>query len=406
GETNGRSAAKGDEDKAEPQEIIEVNVSGKKVKLNEQIQLYATNEQLSNPFVSPVFQPSLGGLPPMLVIAGNNEVLRDEIVYLAHRAANPAGYPLREALRQSSSQHGELPPTKVHLQVYDDAPHVLPLFSFTTPAKYCYRSIASFCVWATSQHTFNEEATTNERISKSSTAEWKDEPTMSTATNSSTSKAVTLEKSRSTSRKERFSAVLDLHRHSHMFSKELASSPSQLSARTEETEGSNYVQHPQSKPESNPFRKLPSDLEQTIYSAQLPMNRPDFKDNMIRERVSIKGVIRPLENTSQIRCLNLDPEDIGIIKEGPVRRYLDGKKDWDQKYRRVYLRIQRKREHNVKRATREELERIKARLKNLRHGSFSSSNQDQGQNMESEDFEIEFGGATAREAPPPSSIAA
>lgn len=31
----------------------------------------------------------------------------------------------------------------------DDACHVLPLFSFTTPAKYCYRAIASFCKYVT-----------------------------------------------------------------------------------------------------------------------------------------------------------------------------------------------------------------------------------------------------------------
>ena len=41
-------------------------------------------------------------------------------------------------------------PTKVHLQVYDGCAHILPIvFAFTTPAKYCFRSIASFCRFAT-----------------------------------------------------------------------------------------------------------------------------------------------------------------------------------------------------------------------------------------------------------------
>lgn len=59
---------------------------------------------------------------------------------------------------------GRYRPTKVHLQVYDGKPccvggnqyeiyasyadtaHVLPvLFSFTTPAKFCFRAIATFC---------------------------------------------------------------------------------------------------------------------------------------------------------------------------------------------------------------------------------------------------------------------
>jgi hypothetical protein len=62
-------------------------------------------------------------------------------------------------------------PTSVHLQVYDgrrclsfsrrvalikvkDAAHVLPvLFSFTTPAKYCHRAIATFCKYVTGRTT-------------------------------------------------------------------------------------------------------------------------------------------------------------------------------------------------------------------------------------------------------------
>ena len=59
---------------------------------------------------------------------------------------------------------GRYGPTKVHLQVYDgklfrdsdhryevytcyvDTAHILPvLFSFTTPAKFCFRAIATFC---------------------------------------------------------------------------------------------------------------------------------------------------------------------------------------------------------------------------------------------------------------------
>jgi hypothetical protein len=47
------------------------------------------------------------------------------------------------ALKGIEERYG---PTKVHLQVYDDSAHVLPiLFSFTTPAKFCYRAVAAFC---------------------------------------------------------------------------------------------------------------------------------------------------------------------------------------------------------------------------------------------------------------------
>jgi hypothetical protein len=48
--------------------------------ITRQIQLYTTNALLKHPLVSPVFA-YLGGLPPLFVIAGDREVLRDEIIY-------------------------------------------------------------------------------------------------------------------------------------------------------------------------------------------------------------------------------------------------------------------------------------------------------------------------------------
>jgi acetyl esterase/lipase len=45
-----------------------------------QFQFYVENRLLRHPLVSPVLS-YLGGLPPLFFIAGNGEVLRDEIVY-------------------------------------------------------------------------------------------------------------------------------------------------------------------------------------------------------------------------------------------------------------------------------------------------------------------------------------
>jgi len=85
-------------------------------------------------------------------------------MYLAHRAARPLAYPLRKELLEANGDRARLAkkfdeqPTKVHLQCFDGACHVLvrlgmiaeltwqPLFSFCRPAKYCYRAIASFCI--------------------------------------------------------------------------------------------------------------------------------------------------------------------------------------------------------------------------------------------------------------------
>lgn len=126
---------------------------GETLTIDRQIHLYAPNYLLTHPLISPVVS-YLGGLCPLFVIAGDAEVLRDEIIYLAHKAAYPDKYPLKDEVREMypalKGIEGKYGPTQVHLQVYDDAAHVLPiLFSFTTPAKYCFRAIATFIRYVT-----------------------------------------------------------------------------------------------------------------------------------------------------------------------------------------------------------------------------------------------------------------
>lgn len=60
--------------------LISLEIDGKPVNIRSQIQLYCTNDQLSHPYVSPALG-YLGGLPPLFVLAGDKEVLRDEIIY-------------------------------------------------------------------------------------------------------------------------------------------------------------------------------------------------------------------------------------------------------------------------------------------------------------------------------------
>ncbi|EJT96875.1 alpha/beta-hydrolase [Dacryopinax primogenitus] len=131
---------------------ITLTVDGREATIRSQVQLYCTNHQLTHPLVSPCLG-YLGGLCPLLVIASDKEVLRDEIIYIAHKAARPDQYPLKDQTRKLyphlegiEKRYG---PTPVHLQVYDETSHVLPLISFSTPAKYCYRAIAAFCVHVT-----------------------------------------------------------------------------------------------------------------------------------------------------------------------------------------------------------------------------------------------------------------
>lgn len=73
---------------------------------------------MSHPLVSPVLQASLGNLCPLYILAGNGEVLRDEIIYLAHKASHPDEYPVREGVLRDSPRQVEniknfTTPTKV-----------------------------------------------------------------------------------------------------------------------------------------------------------------------------------------------------------------------------------------------------------------------------------------------------
>lgn len=90
------------------------------LQLRAQIQLYATNRccdraslqvgsneqtsQLTHSLVSPILASSLGNLCPLYIIVGDKEVLRDEGVYFAHRAADPSRYPVRNGVQQSERQ--------------------------------------------------------------------------------------------------------------------------------------------------------------------------------------------------------------------------------------------------------------------------------------------------------------
>lgn len=55
---------------------------------------------------------------------------------------------------------------------------------------------------------------------------------------------------------------------------------------------------------------------------------------MLRERIDIHGHARPMEPEDQIPALQIRPSEIGLIKEAPTMRWLQGQEEWDKKYRR------------------------------------------------------------------------
>lgn len=64
----------------EREKVVMKLSTGEDVEIKEQLQFYTVNSLLNHPYVSPV-AGYLGGLPPLLFIAGDEEVLRDEIIY-------------------------------------------------------------------------------------------------------------------------------------------------------------------------------------------------------------------------------------------------------------------------------------------------------------------------------------
>ncbi|BGP12779.1 hypothetical protein JCM10213_007293 [Rhodosporidiobolus nylandii] len=352
--------------KAEVAEVIRVKVDGEEIELKDQIQLYATNEQLVYPFVSPIWQPSLGGLPPLYIMAGDKEVLRDEIVYMAHRAAHPDKYPVREGILKQNPERSrrakDYPPTKVHLQVYDDVCHDLPLFSFTTPAKYCFRAMASFAKWITTPENEHPGEVPRDGMSLSVERD-PNHPDASSLLRPPSPDSVT----------------------PTISSRPLASSATSIAPSARSTSNgstppssSGFAKKGKGKQTSIPEPRQVPDLEKTIYSSTQPFNRPEYVDGMIRERISITGVVRPMEAIEDMLLLKLDKEDIGLIKEAPVKRYLAGKAIWDRKFRRDYIKVQKERERHLKKSMKEEATRITERVSELskeekKKGSSSSA---------------------------------
>lgn len=373
--------------------VIELK-DGESVKLNQQIQLYATNDQLTHPYCSPLFSPSLGGLPPLLILAGQNEVLRDEIVYLAHRAAHPDRYPLREDLLNANPERkakaGQYPPTKVHLQVYDEGFHILPMFSFLRPAKYCYRAIGSFCKFVTSSNPANSPDPPGQSLSSSQDERHgSDEGGSAEAPGSSVNMQASSSTGPSRANPSSTKAI---------FTSKVTSPPAQLptpplsppleqSATDSQVNSNLALAVPHASSRAPLSARTLAELQHTIYHALYPHQRPPFVDHMIRERVAVDGKIRPLEDESEIAILKLSPEDIGVIKDGPLRRWAQGRKIWEQKFMGRYKKIQVRREQHIKRSNKRTEEAMKKlasqKSKKKRVGTKSSAASGQPDERES-----------------------
>ena len=240
--------------------------------------MYTTNDLMDHPLVSPVLQSTLGGLPPLLIITGGGEILRDEQIYFAHKAANPDKYPTWSGHlakdpsgRQQAALGKNYPPTRVWLQVYDGCCHVAPSLSFTRPAKLMFRVIAHFGAWALSNAT-----NTSIRVDEDD-----DISVISTDENS-------------------------------------AAPP-----------GHHRLRQTGTIKESN------------------SQNVPSFEDNMIRQQIDHQGRIFELPPVCELPGMQLAPDEIGVIKPEPVRRWLEAKTKLDAKYSKTRKEVEKKRAKEV-----------------------------------------------------------
>ena len=265
---------------------LSIMIGGKLVHIKDQIQLYTTNQLVSHPLVSPILQPSLGGLPPLFILTGGGELLRDEQIYLAHKAAHPSRYPPGEAYLDEYPEARDLvakwKPTDVQLQVWDDLCHVAPTLSFTRPAKFMYRSIAQFGAWVLA------------RAQKTEIEIMDDDELSLISVGSDTDSESDLEK------------------------------PKQTRATME----------------SGVVRGGTAANDQVGKAGDA---LPAFKDHMIRQRVNRHGQIFPLEPSASMPALQISANEVGVIKPGPVEKWLKAKKQWDQRYAREKRKVQKQR---------------------------------------------------------------
>jgi hypothetical protein len=275
-----------------------VKLDGKRVQIKEQIQMYAPNHLLTHPLVSPVLQPTLGGLPPLLIQTGGGELLHDEQVYLAHKVAQPLAYIPPPSNHQTATdieaQASKYRPTNVQLQVWEDLCHVAPTLSFTRPAKYMYRSIGQFGAWALA------------RAQKTSIDILDDDSISFVSTDTSDSSST-----------------------SSQSNQELSSADIKLAM-------------PQSAQHVG-FESVATKTAKSYKVGRAGDPLPAFENYMIRQRVDRHGNAYPLAPASDLPALQVPGIEIGVPKPGPLSKWMARQEKWNGKFAKEKLKVQKRR---------------------------------------------------------------
>ncbi|KAF2279739.1 alpha/beta-hydrolase [Westerdykella ornata] len=277
--------------------VLSVQLHDKRIQIKDQIQLYTPNHMLTHPLVSPVLQPTLGGLPPLLIQVGGGELLCDEQIYLAHKAAHPLAYLPPPSNHQSAedieAQAARYRPTNVHLQVWDDLAHVTPTLSFTRPAKHMYRAIAQFGAWALA------------RAQKASIDILDDDAISFISTSSS-------------------------------------DSSSDSKTKPEPSSADMKLAMPQSAQHVG-FESIANKETNEIKVGRAGDPLPPFQNHMIRQRIDRHGRIYDLAPPSELPALNVPRIEVGVPKPGPVNKWMAAQTNWNERFAKQKIKVQRKR---------------------------------------------------------------
>ncbi|KAG8804168.1 hypothetical protein FRC16_000108 [Serendipita sp. 398] len=315
---------------AEPADSITIRIGETYYQVKSQIQLYTTNNLLTHPLVSPI-NGYLGGLPPLYIMASDKEVLRDEIIYLAHKAAYPDRYPIRPGLRSmypliEGIKERYPTATQVHLQVYDETCHVLPLFTFTTPAKFAFRSVATFCKHVIPDKDKSLFSSFQADLSLSPFA-----PSSSTATTPNRSNS-------GMSRTSSFRIGNFLGRKNSMMSNQQSSPSTDVAGPRFARDSTDAAPGTAGEPDTYKVKPL--------------------GNGMIRERVSTIGIVRNLEPEDELNALKMTMDSIGMVNELGVKRYLDAQTIWEKKFKDALKGITKHRKRHIDAAEEEDNTRI------------------------------------------------
>ena len=79
---------------------------------------------------------------------------------------------------------------------------------------------------------------------------------------------------------------------------------------------------------------------------------------MIRERVSTKGVVRPLELEAELDAFQLQPQYIGQFSEKTINRFLQEREIFNKKFSKTAKSIEKRRRRNLERSKHDTIKRL------------------------------------------------